>query len=348
MRSTTGKVFIAIEDVSGFFPFFVGCLNQFAKELALIDSLENGISVCLFGSADRSSSDRLSDRDVLVTAKSLKRARPHVQELENTGASVALFSHARLERMSAAGSLFVQHLKMEGKIIQDAGHWLEDCLNDFSPKNSYEEDINRSFDLIRPLERIMNENSGRQLASDLGYVFMRNYAICRLASRKVYLFDYRSLLEELKGAQRFSDRCLNKLIDLREGKHAYRAGILRVAAKNLGYGVASSIAEACPELNLEPISNGTGIRLFSLPYATLRDCEAALISKADDSGRAETYTRDLDRVRRLIKKPREYSWQIRSIDEQWIASANNLIWGDEKNTAACASESAAPNGSDAG
>ena len=304
----------------------------------MIDSLENGISVCLFGSAARSSSDRLSDKDVLVTAKNLKTACPYVQELENTGASVALFSHARLERMSAAGSLFVQHLKMEGKIVQDAEHWLEDCLSDFSPKNSYEEDINRSFDLIRPLERVMNKNSRCQLASDLGYVFIRNYAICRLASRKVYLFDYRSLLEELQGTQRFSDRCLNKLIDLREGKHAYRAGIFHVAAKNLGYGVASSIAEACPELNLEPISNVAGIRLFSLPYATLRDCEAALISKADDSGRAETYTKDLDRVRRLIKKPREYSWQIRSIDEQWIASANCLIWGDAKNKAACASE----------
>ena len=188
MRSTTGKVFIAIEGVSGFFLFCVSCLNRFAKELALINSLENGISVCLFGSAARSSSDRLSDKDVLVTAKNLKTACPYVQELENTGSSVALFSHARLERMSAAGSLFVQHLKMEGKIVQDAEHWLEDCLSDFSPKNSYEEDINRSFDLIRPLERVMNKNSRCQLASDLGYVFIRNYAICRLASRKVYLF----------------------------------------------------------------------------------------------------------------------------------------------------------------
>ena len=147
---------------------------------------------------------------------------------------------------------------------------------------------------------------------------------------KSTFFDYRSLLEELQGTQRFSDRCLNKLIDLREGKHAYRAGIFHVAAKNLGYGVASSIAEACPELNLEPISNVAGIRLFSLPYATLRDCEAALISKANDSGRTKTNTRDLDEVRRLIRKPREYSWQIRSIDEQWIASANSLIWGDAK------------------
>lgn len=132
---------------------------------------------------------------------------------------------------------------------------------------------------------------------------MRNYAINRLASRQIYLFDYRSLLEELQGVQHFTDRCLNRLIDLREGKHAYRSGLSHVATKNSGYGVASIITEACPELNLKPLSSGAGIRLFSMPYATLRDCEAALISKANGSGRAETGTKDLECVKRLIRKP---------------------------------------------
>ena len=44
----------------------------------------------------------------------------------------------------------------------------------------------------------MTESSGSQLASDLGYVFIRNYAINRLACKGVYLFDYRSILEELQ------------------------------------------------------------------------------------------------------------------------------------------------------
>ena len=56
----------------------------------------------------------------------------------------------------------------------------------------------------------MNESSGCHLASDLGYVFIRNYAINRLACQGVYLFDYRSILEELQGRQRFSDLCLNR------------------------------------------------------------------------------------------------------------------------------------------
>ena len=177
---------------------------------------------------------------------------------------------------------------------------------------------------------------------------MRNYAINRLASRQIYLFDYRSLLEELQGVQHFTDRCLNRLIDLREGKHAYRSGLSHVATKNSGYGVASIITEACPELNLKPLSSGAGIRLFSMPYATLRDCEAALISKANGSGRAETGTKDLECVKRLIRKPREYSWKIRSIDERWIAAANKLIWGNTKNKAACALDSAISNGSNVG
>ncbi len=306
----------------------------------MMNTSKKCISVCLFGSTARSSSDFLSDRDVLVTARSLKATRPYVRELENKGYSVATFSHARLKRMVAAGSLFVQHLKMEGKIIHDTEHWLEDCLGGFSPKNSYEEDINKSFDLIRPLERLMDEISSCQLASDLGYVFIRNYAINRLACRRVYLFDYRSILEELQGVQRFSDLCLNRLIDLRKGKHAYRTGMSHVAKKSLGHEVASSISEACPELNLEAVSSSIGIRRFSLPYATLRDCEAALLSKESFRSSARINKKRLDQVQRLIRKPREYSWQVRSIDERWIASANKLIWSDMNNKTADASERA--------
>ena len=306
----------------------------------MMHSSANGISVCLFGSAARSSTDLLSDRDVLVTARSLKTVRPYIQELGSKGYSVAPFSHARLQRMVAAGSLFVQHLKMEGKIIQDTEHWLEDCLGNFSPKNSYEEDINKSFDLIRPLERLMDESSSCQLASDLGYVFIRNYAINRLACQRVYLFDYRSILEELQGRQRFSDLCLNRLIDLRKGKHAYRAGMPHVSKKSLGHEVAPSISEACPELNLEAVSSSTGIRRFNLPYATLRDCEAVLLSKESFRSSARINKKRLDQVQRLIKKPREYSWQVRSIDERWIASANSLIWSDMNNKTADASERA--------
>ena len=307
-------------------------------------SSENCISVCLFGSTARSSTDFLSDRDVLVTARSLEMVRPYIQELESMGCSVAPFSHARLERMAAAGSLFVQHLKMEGKIIQDAEHWLEDCLSNFSPKNSYEEDINRSFDLIRPLERIMSESSGCQLASDLGYVFIRNYAINRLATQRVYLFDYRSILEELQGVQRFSDPCLNRLIQLRKGKHAYRAGMSHVSRRSWGYEVASSILEACPKLNLKAVSSSTGIRRFSLPYATLRDCEAALISKKSFCSSAGINQKHLDHFQRMIRKPREYSWQVRSIDERWIASANRLIWNDINDKTAHSMESAKRDG----
>ena len=52
----------------------------------------------------------------------------------------------------------------------------------------------------------------------------------------------------------------------------------------------------------------------------------------------------LDRFQRMIRKPREYSWQVRSIDERWIASANQLIWNDTNNKTAYAMESASRDG----
>ena len=54
----------------------------------MMHSSANGISACLFGSAARSSTDLLSDRDVLVTARRLKATRPYVRELGSKGYSV--------------------------------------------------------------------------------------------------------------------------------------------------------------------------------------------------------------------------------------------------------------------
>ena len=275
----------------------------------------------------RTSLDCLSDKDVLVTAQNLSIARPQIQVLKDSGWSVAAYSHSRLIRMASMGSLFIQHLKLEGKILWDKDCWLESLLDNFFPKKCYENEIVASFDLIRPLERIMHANPNSHMASDLGYIFIRNFAINRLASEQTYIFDYKSLIEELQGSIGYSDNCRDKLLGLREGKHMYRSGIAVNPCTTMAQEVAAMICEACPSLKLQAIPNGTQIRELDLPYATLRDCEAELIIRRHGIDPDAIYSEAMDKIWKMIGNPREYSWRVRSIDKHWLAATNKILFG---------------------
>lgn len=284
-----------------------------------------GVSICIFGSSARASTDQLSDKDILVTAENPALALETVGTLRDEGWSVAFFCRSRLERMAEAGSLFILHLKLEGRIVRDPEFWLEGLIDDFHPKSCYMTDVVKSFELILPLERLMKWVHGSQMAADLGYVFMRNHAINMLASQGIYLFDYRSLMEELQGFQGFTSKCLERLIELREGKHIYRSGRIQNSHPKLGQKVAETVSEACPQLNLQPISMACGIRKFDLTYATLRDFEAALLVGGFEPCRDGFECKALERAWKTIRNPREYSWQVRSINEKWIERADSFL-----------------------
>ena len=278
-----------------------------------------GVSACVFGSSARLSQDTLSDKDILLCSKQLSTLYPLVTELKKDGWSVATYSHKRLRHMLNSRSLFMQHLKLEGKIIWDSENWLEEELEKFTPKSCYQKEIIASFDLIRPLERLMRPTQFAQIAGDLGYVFIRNFAINHLASSGIYLFDYRSALEELQVLQGFSSKCLQRLIDLREVKHTYRAGLYNKTQNTYGCEVAADLSEACHELLLKPLDSKEKVRKFDLNYASLRDFETALFANGRFMHKIETPFIN------AILNPRNYSWQIRSIDDAWIEMATKII-----------------------
>ena len=53
--------------------------------------------------------------------------------------------------MIQSGSLFIQHLKLEGIIIEDNGGWLFDTLDQAKPKKSYISDAAASVSLALPI-----------------------------------------------------------------------------------------------------------------------------------------------------------------------------------------------------
>ena len=181
-------------------------------------------SVCIFGSAARSSADQLSDRDVLIVSDDRYRRQHLVNYWRRAGWSVAIYSPGRMLKMIQAGSLFIQHIKLEGILLQDQNGWLEHLLQSAKKKQSYEADARASVSLALPIERFAADASIEQnlIVSDLAYVAIRNFGICYLANRGVMIFDYHRIVNRLGKDFGLSSMELKLLHSLRAGKVAYR------------------------------------------------------------------------------------------------------------------------------
>lgn len=295
----------------------------------MIEKTTSDISICIFGSSARATNDSISDRDVLIVASDIKAAKDIVAGWSQLGWSVTLYSRTRLTSVAKAGSLFIKHLQLEGRIVSDPSDWLTETLDRYNVKQSYSSEITGALDLALPLQRLKGDNSALvlALAADIGYVFLRNYAIYRCAEHKIYVFDYEALLEEFQMIERFSDRCRHQLMGLRMGKYIYRSGYS--ALRDLsGMSLAVDwIEEACSNLTLDHISPDTPIRSLSTPYSTLRDCEAALTAKRLFDTNQGSMPQPLKKIWQMIRSPKDYSWHVSKINDKWVARANEVVSG---------------------
>jgi hypothetical protein len=94
------------------------------------------LATVLFGSRARGDADRLSDTDIaiFVEADGAEELREVKAEFEagshNSNTTLSLYSRGTAEYMACEGSLFLWHLKLEGKIINDRHKWLSNLLQD--------------------------------------------------------------------------------------------------------------------------------------------------------------------------------------------------------------------------
>lgn len=293
----------------------------------MTDKPATDISVCVFGSSARATNDSISDRDILVVADDIKAAKDTVSKWTELGWSVSLYSRKRLSSVANAGSLFVKHLQLEGKMLSDPSGWLTEALEQYHVKPSYAAEMTDALDLALPLQRLKGNRSvaDPSLAADIGYVFLRNYAIYRCAEEKTYLFDYAALLEELQAMERFSDRCRDQLMSLRMGKHIYRSGYSSLRDMSYMRFAGDWIEEACSSLNIDCIAPDSPIRSLATPYSTLRDCEAAFTAQGLLDTNQAGLPDPLKKIWRMIRSPKDYSWHVTKIDDTWVASVNAAV-----------------------
>lgn len=272
-------------------------------------------SVCVFGSTARNSSDKYSDRDVLIVTEDGERRCELADLWSKRGWSVASYTPNRLRRMIGAGSLFVQHLKLEGRVVADRGGWLAETLCGAMPKESYASDAMASVALAKPMERF---DPGLQLSeapvsADLAYVAVRNFGICFFADQKQISFDYAKIIDWLGKEFRLSPMEFELLRSLRVAKSCYRKGVTFAQSEGSIESLASVLSKLFSERPLCAIDPELPVRDLGCGYSTLRDFEASVIARL---GRMPTESDirslGLEKIWRWVTRPSEYTWHVRN------------------------------------
>jgi len=284
------------------------------------------ISICIFGSFVRNSTDSHSDRDVLIVAPSRSEASVQIKIWEDANWSVAFYTWNRISKMAEAGSLFIQHLKQEGQIICDETLKLRTILEHFEAKANYSDDLESSFEMAKPLERMYNCTVSAACQGDILYTFFRNAMILKIANEGEYLFGYDELVQKLS---------INSVINSNEVEILHKLRHLKVSYRHRSWSFldvkeiltkSKKIVSKCLDFDFISIPAMSDIRLFNVPYATLRDIEIRLLSHFDIFFLDNELEDDLiNEIWNSIRDPRAYSWKTRSLNLENIESLNAIL-----------------------
>jgi hypothetical protein len=179
-------------------------------------------SIAIYGSSTRENFDKYSDKDILIVAESYKNIKSLRMEYENQGFSVSTYTYSKLKYMSLKGSLFIDHLVKESKVLIDYNEKFDLILkNHISKKPSFKEFVdNKNY--FKFLLFVPNSKKGFGWFCDCLYIGFRNYLILKSAEKNNFNFSYLTLLEELKKENLIAENEIQILRELRVIKRNYR------------------------------------------------------------------------------------------------------------------------------
>ena len=180
------------------------------------------LSVCIFGSRARQTADLISDRDVLVVGEPSPSMDRVVGRWADHAWNVSVFHREAFARLAEVQSLFVQHLKQEGRIFRDDGGFLESVLRNYAPKTDYSAERNDAMRQIIALPSTTGGYWHDLCLADILFVLFRNAAILHLASIGEYCFHYEKLVSRIVELLNLCSDACEPLLALRKLKHSYR------------------------------------------------------------------------------------------------------------------------------
>ena len=107
------------------------------------------VALVEFGATARGDADRFSDRDIFVLVEdmepeSIASLRAQVAQTCGTSASsVACYTVSTVDRMISLGSLFLWHLRLEGKVLWDPDGAMAEALSALCSYDSKKRDVDR-------------------------------------------------------------------------------------------------------------------------------------------------------------------------------------------------------------
>lgn len=271
----------------------------------------NHISIALFGSRARGDYDDLSDTDLLLVGDRLINRENNNLALQ--GFSVSSFTWTQLDAMASCGSLFIQHLKQEARIISDANNRLTSLLEAFQPERDQRSRIFENRALFELTAGTPNNVRTLGWAFDVLAVAVRNHAVLLAAQDETYLFSHHNLIRWLTSKFGLASSEASLLASLRPLKMEYRTSGRVLSAGSPQLAAVQAIIEriffvscAKPPQDLLEFAQQ---RAASIPsdnawYLTLRSYEGALRSMS--SLLTAEQCAELHNFEQLIRMPSPY------------------------------------------
>lgn len=179
-------------------------------------------SIAVYGSKARMDDDIYSDNDLLIVSEKFENKYEAEQMFNNVGYSCSAYTFDKLQVLSDRKALFVQHLKQDAKIITDKNDRLYTLLNDYSPKENYDSEIQEINDYFELIKCIPDTVEGIGWAFDVIAIGLRNYNILQLANHKIYEFSLHSILKYSKRIFNLTESEIQTLLNTRIAKKNYR------------------------------------------------------------------------------------------------------------------------------
>ena len=281
-------------------------------------------ALAVFGSAARGDNDAFSDRDLLIVSDNDTALKVLKAGYDSLGWSCAAYSWSRLQHAADEGSLFVQHLKQESRVLRDPSNRLSDLLANYSTKASYKREANGAASLLGNLmQNLPRCDAGPMWTLDVLSVGFRSLAVAKLADHGIYSFANSEILDGLVRLGMIHQGDGYQLRSLRQFKSLYRRGLtdrrvgwntiydlLRVIDRSFGLGLSVRRIDTRDILE-SALAHNDSAQWTSDWYVRCRRIESALwMLKPRQHQNYTDYFRRQQNLFKVVKSPNSYAWHF--------------------------------------
>jgi hypothetical protein len=180
-----------------------------------------------FGSQISGGANSYSDRDLLVICPSEKR-KNYLAEYGGQGYSVSFYTPSQLKYMKIKGSLFLQHLKLESKVISDDNGDFKRFIDSCELIAPNMEELERCKSSIKNAILSPKNKLLHGWLSDYLYVLSRDYFVKYFAAIGKLLFNADRLCSSIENQFNLAPNSALPFLELRTQKNIYRNRVFQL------------------------------------------------------------------------------------------------------------------------